>query len=85
MFIIISGLGAIYVAVYCPELKGLPLEEVAKIFGDTDDVMVYSEDIHIDHTTHDIVVNPHTGERRVVKKANRDSEKNGGALDAERV
>jgi len=42
-----------------PETKGIPLEEMAKIFGDTDDIMVYAEDIHIDKTTHELVVQAH--------------------------
>ena len=32
---------------------------MAKIFGDTDDVMVYAEDIHVDHNTHEVVVEAH--------------------------
>ena len=44
-----------------PETKGIPLEEMAKIFGDTEDVMVYAEDILIDHNTHELVVKEHGG------------------------
>jgi hypothetical protein len=44
-----------------PETKGIPLEEMAKIFGDTEDVMVYAEDILIDHNTHELVVKKHGG------------------------
>lgn len=29
---------------------------MAKIFGDTEDVMVFSEDLHVDHNTHELVV-----------------------------
>jgi hypothetical protein len=39
-----------------PETKGIPLEEMAKIFGDTEDIMVFSSDLHIDHNTHELVV-----------------------------
>jgi len=42
-----------------PETKGIPLEEMAKIFGDTADIMVYAEDIHVDKTTHELVVHAH--------------------------
>ena len=42
-----------------PETKGIPLEEMAKIFGDTSDIMVYAEDIHIDKATHELVVEGH--------------------------
>lgn len=34
---------------------------MAKIFGDTDDVIVYAEDIHIDRNTHELVVDKHGG------------------------
>ena len=61
VFIIISGLGGIGAFIWLPETKGVPLEEIAAIFGDADEVMVFSEDIHIDHNTHDLVVDTHTG------------------------
>ena len=59
VFIIISGLGAIWAWFILPETKGVPLEEIAALFGDQDEVMIYSEDIHIDHTTHELVVGTH--------------------------
>ncbi|OAL34542.1 hypothetical protein AYO20_06172 [Fonsecaea nubica] len=61
VFIIISGLGGIVAFFVIPETKGLPLEEISVIFGDTDEVVVYSEDIHVDHQTHDLVMDVHTG------------------------
>ncbi|KAJ9496347.1 hypothetical protein LTR96_004373 [Exophiala xenobiotica] len=61
VFIIISGLGGIVAFIYLPETKGVPLEEIAAIFGDTDEVMVFSEDIHVDHRTHDLVIDVRTG------------------------
>lgn len=30
-----------------PETKGIPLEDMAKIFGDTDEVILYGEAIHV--------------------------------------
>ena len=42
-----------------PEIKGIPLEEIAKIFGETEDIMVFSEDLHIDKNTHELVVEQH--------------------------
>ena len=33
---------------------------MAKIFGDTD-IAVYSDDIHVDHNTHELVVEAHDG------------------------
>ena len=59
VFIIISGLGSIVAYFYIPETKGVPLEEIAKIFGDTEDVAIYAQDIHIDHRTHEMVVEDH--------------------------
>lgn len=44
-----------------PETKGIPLEEMAKIFGDTEDIMVFSSDLHIDHNTHELVVSDKGG------------------------
>jgi hypothetical protein len=37
-----------------PETKGIPLEEMAKIFGD--EVVVTLDDVHVNHTTHELVV-----------------------------
>lgn len=64
MFIIISGLGTIGVYFFIPETKGIPLEEMAKIFGDTEDIAVLAEDIHLDPTTHEIFVDEH-GQQQV--------------------
>jgi hypothetical protein len=44
-----------------PETKGRTLEEMAAIFGDDDDVVVYMKDIHVDHTTHELVVDHQRG------------------------
>ena len=40
-----------------PETKGIPLEEIAKLFGD--EVVVLSQDIHLDHNTHKLVFESH--------------------------
>jgi len=32
---------------------------MAKLFGDTDDIVVYADDIHVDHNTHELVVSDH--------------------------
>ena len=34
--------------IYFPNTKGMPLEEVAAIFGDADEVAIYQRDIDID-------------------------------------
>jgi hypothetical protein len=44
-----------------PETKGVPLEELAAIFGDHDEIVVYMKDIHIDHATHQLVVDKQRG------------------------
>ena len=40
---------------YFPNTNGLPLEEVAAIFGDADEVAIYQRDLTVDATTHDIL------------------------------
>lgn len=35
------------------------MEEIAILFGDKDEIVVYSEDIHIDNTTHELVIGEH--------------------------
>ncbi|OAP54337.1 hypothetical protein AYL99_11438 [Fonsecaea erecta] len=59
-FIIASALGAALAAWILPETKGIPLEEMAAVFGDKDEVIVFSENIHVDHNTHDLLVDVHT-------------------------
>ena len=59
--LIIPGtIGCVVMWFYFPDTKGLPLEEVAAIFGDADEVAIYLREIEIDHTTHAIV--DHHGE-----------------------
>ncbi|KAH0842768.1 Sugar transporter family protein [Fonsecaea pedrosoi] len=61
VFIIICGVGTITMFFLLPETKGVPLEEVAKLFGDTETIMVYASDIHVDHNTHELVVSGRDG------------------------
>lgn len=44
VFIIITFLGTIWTYLFLPETKGIPLEEMAAVFGDVDDVAVYAAD-----------------------------------------
>ena len=60
-FIIPGTLGAIVMWLYFPDTLGRPLEEIAAIFGDADEVAVYQRDIAIDFQTKTIV------DRRVSK------------------
>jgi hypothetical protein len=48
-----------------PDTRGLPLEEVAAIFGDGDEVAIYQREIEIDHNTHTII--DHHAEDRMEK------------------
>jgi Sugar (and other) transporter len=54
-FIIPGTLGAILIWFYFPDTLGLPLEEVAAIFGDEDEVAVYQRDIEVDFVNKRIV------------------------------
>lgn len=51
---------------FFPDTKGVPLEEIAAIFGDADEVAIYQRDIEIDHTTHDIITHDHDRETEKV-------------------
>ncbi|KAJ5456132.1 uncharacterized protein N7458_003715 [Penicillium daleae] len=64
VFIIIPVIGLIYVAVRFPETNGLPLEEVARLFGDQDHVMVYMEDVNSGPKTDSITT---TGNIRMIQ------------------
>jgi len=41
VFIVISGLAVTWMGFFIPEMKGIPLEEVAKLFGDTKKIVVF--------------------------------------------
>jgi MFS family permease len=72
LFIIISGLGTVFVWWFLPETKNIPLEEMAKLFGDADDIAVYADDIYVDHDTHELVIGEHgatDGMHRVATEA----------------
>ena len=64
--------------------QGVPLEEIAALFGDTDEVMVFSEDIRIDHTTHELVVQAHgasTGDGGAATRAATEPGRPGGVVE----
>ena len=44
-----------------PETRNIPLEEIAKIFGDEDQIAVYSESLYVDSNTHQLVLDMRTG------------------------
>ncbi|KIX98805.1 uncharacterized protein Z520_05266 [Fonsecaea multimorphosa CBS 102226] len=58
-FIIPGTLGAIAMWIWFPDTNGLPLEEVAAIFGDADEVAIYQRDLEVDFATHTVVDHHH--------------------------
>ncbi|KAJ9615767.1 hypothetical protein H2200_001844 [Cladophialophora chaetospira] len=54
-FIIPGTFGGIAMWIWFPDTNGLPLEEVAALFGDADEVAIYQRDIEVDFATHTIV------------------------------
>lgn len=83
IFIIISGLGTFFVYFVIPETKGIPLEEMAAVFGDTEDIAVFSADLHIDPTTHEVFVDEHG--KQQIRRITTAEEKEAERLAAERA
>lgn len=61
MFICVTAIGVVWAFFVLPETEGVPLEELAAIFGDDDEIVVYMKDIHVDHNTHQLVVDRQKG------------------------
>jgi hypothetical protein len=61
VFIIPGTIGALIMFFFFPDTKGLPLEEIAAIFGDSDEVAIYQREIEIDHHDHTLVIHTHDG------------------------
>lgn len=59
VFIAVCAVGVVWVWVCLPETKGIPLEEVAALFGDQDEVMVLSHDIQVDPNSEEVAVREH--------------------------
>ncbi|KAL6252541.1 hypothetical protein RBB50_000260 [Rhinocladiella similis] len=57
VFIILSAISVVWIYFVLPETKGIPLEEMARIFGD--EVAVYQADIHPVPNTDKLVVEHH--------------------------
>lgn len=64
-FIIPGSIGAAVMWFFFPNTKGLPLEEVAAIFGDAHEVAIYQRDLEID-ADHHVVEH-----REIVEKSGR--------------
>jgi hypothetical protein len=65
-FIIPGSLGGIAMWLWWPETRGLPLEEIAAIFGDSDEVAIYQRDIVV--SAIGPVVVKHEGDESVEEK-----------------
>lgn len=72
MYISLSVVGFIWLYWAAPETNGLPLEEVAAIFGDKDEVMVWQNQIHVDRNTHQLVVENSEGETDLARVVTED-------------
>ncbi|EXJ75825.1 uncharacterized protein A1O5_00332 [Cladophialophora psammophila CBS 110553] len=70
VFIIITGVGFFWLAWVLPETKGLPLEEIAAIMGDADQVVVYQQDIRIDEKSNQVVLNTADDEKSDAQHVN---------------
>ncbi|EXJ75024.1 uncharacterized protein A1O5_01720 [Cladophialophora psammophila CBS 110553] len=53
-FIIPGTIACIVMWIWFPDTKGRPLEEIAALFGDVDEVAIYQHEIEIDAATHTI-------------------------------
>jgi hypothetical protein len=54
VFIIGGSLGGVLIIMYWPDTRNIPLEEIAAIFGDEDEVAVYQYELEIEPATHTI-------------------------------
>lgn len=65
---------------FFPNTKGIPLEEIAAIFGDVDEIAVYQRDLELDQNHHVLVDHAHDdtivklGDSEVVEYAHREEE-----------
>lgn len=64
------------------EKQGLPLEEIAAIFGDADEVAIYQRDLDIDIATHTIVGRGEQGGSKRASVEAMHNEKHGEATSA---
>ncbi|KAK5047104.1 hypothetical protein LTR84_007047 [Exophiala bonariae] len=66
VFISVTAVGLVWIYFALPETNGLPLEEIAALFGDHDDVMVYSEDIQTGTNAGELVIKQHGQNEKTV-------------------
>lgn len=58
IFVVLSFVTAIMQWMWLPETANVPLEEMAQLFGDTDQVAVFAKDIFVNEQTHEILAAP---------------------------
>jgi hypothetical protein len=68
-FIIPGSIGGVVIWIFFPDTRGMPLEEVAAIFGDADEVAVYQREIEIDEATHTVISHRAEPEKSEATKA----------------
>jgi hypothetical protein len=61
--IIPGSIGGVVMFLFFPDTKGIPLEEVAAIFGDADEVAVYERELDFDATTHSVIASAGQSEK----------------------
>lgn len=69
-------IGAVVMFFWFPDTRGLPLEEVAAIFGDADEVATYQRELQVDTATH-TVIDHHTGKAVFIETESVDGTKQG--------
>ena len=63
VFISICVPGLVWIWLSIPETKGLPLEEVAALFGDQHEIMIFSDDIQAGAVSGELVIKDHVTEK----------------------
>lgn len=67
-----SAVGGIWVWFFIPETKGVPLEEMAAILGDPEDVVVYLREVHV--ADNELVVDRPTKDEKISLQSREESE-----------
>ncbi|KAJ7797744.1 general substrate transporter [Mycena olivaceomarginata] len=66
LFIVITSIGFVIMCCVLPETKKIPLQEMAKIFGDTEDILMYAaEDVKHGPTLHALEQNKSESDERM--------------------
>lgn len=61
VFICITAVAVVWAFFEVKETKGVPLEEIAALFGEREQVTVFAADVHVDHTKDEVVVDSEVG------------------------